>query len=256
LITIPRFGLFNTEERILHSDLVGQDYQIGIWLPFSYAQTDKKYPVLYVTDGDFAFGLATGLIPTLIGAQEVPEMLVVGIAYHGITSWSEQGALRTRDFLTSDFQNAPTDSRLEQFTSFFQQELFPLVETEYRGEAGDRTIFGFSSGGFFALHCLLTRPGMFRRIIAASCTWPEADDHLLGWEQAFSQESMLPPADLYLAVGELEEEQLPGYCKVVERLQGRNYPGLRLFTQIWTGENHSSGVLAKTFLEGVRTVFN
>jgi len=76
----PRFGLFGTEERILCAEEMDQAFQVGIWLPFSYHTSGRTYPVVYVPDGEFASGLATGLIPTLIGTQEVPEILVVGIA--------------------------------------------------------------------------------------------------------------------------------------------------------------------------------
>jgi hypothetical protein len=64
-----------------------------------------------------------------------------------------------------------------------------------------------------------------------------------------------PPADLFLSVGGLEEDQLPGFRKITGILQERNYRHLRLFAQILEGEKHSSGVLAKTFLYGLRTIF-
>jgi uncharacterized protein len=251
----PRFGLFNTEERILRSDPMGQEYRIGIWFPFSYPGSDRKYPVLYVPDGEFAFGLAAGMIPTLIGNGEVPELLVVGIAYQGISGWGEFGELRDRDLCPPRFQRPGVESRLPAYTRFFQEMLFPLIESEYRGSLDDRALFGFSSGGLFSCHTLLTQPGMFRRHIAASCTWPGADEYLLACEQQFAQQPMHPPVDLYLTVGGLEQEQLPGFRKVTERLQDRQYPGLRLSTGILEGEGHSSGVLAKTFLDGVRAVY-
>jgi predicted alpha/beta superfamily hydrolase len=250
----PRFGLFNTEERIIHSACVGQDFQIGIWLPFSYAGSDRRYPVLYVPDGEFAFGLATGMMPILIGTQEVPELIVVGIAYHGISGWQEHGVLRDQDLVAPGFQQPGAESRLGAFTDFFKTELFPLIETEYRGSPEDRAIFGFSSGGFFALHSLLTQPGMFRRAIAASCVWPRADEYLLNCEQQYAAQPH-PMADLYLSVGELDREQLPGFQKLADRLRGRNDPCLRLSTEIFDGEGHNAGVLAKTFLYGARAVY-
>jgi predicted alpha/beta superfamily hydrolase len=251
----PRFALFNTEERILHSESAGQDFQIGIWLPFGYASSDERYPVLYVPDGEFAFGLATGLIPTLIGTGEVPNMLVVGIAYQGITSWREHGILRDRILCPPGFQEPPGESRINLFSSVLRQELFPLVEAEYRGSPSDRTVFGFSAGGLFALHTMLTQPGMFRRYIAASCTWSGADDYLLNCEQAYALQSVHLPENLYLAVGGLEEDQLPGFQRLVATFQGRNYHHLRLFTQVFEGEKHSAGVLAKAFLYGMRAVW-
>jgi predicted alpha/beta superfamily hydrolase len=247
--------LFNTEERIIHSDSVDQDFQIGVWFPFSYANSDQSYPVLYVPDGEFAFGLATGLMPTLIGTQEVPELIIVGIAYHGISDWREHGILRDRDFCPPGFQSPPAESRITSFTNFFKQELFPLIETECRGSPEDRALFGFSSGGFFTLHTMLTQPEMFRRYIAASCTWPGADQYLLNCEQQYAAQPKHPLTDLYLSVGELEEDQLPGFRTLTDTLRARNDPSLRLFTQILEGEKHNSGVLAKTFLYGVRAVF-
>ena len=42
----PHFGLFDTEERSLHCDSMGQDFQVGVWLPFSYGSSDRTHPVL------------------------------------------------------------------------------------------------------------------------------------------------------------------------------------------------------------------
>lgn len=250
-----RFELFNTEERHIVSTQAGRAYRIGVWLPFSYHSTHKTYPVLYVPDGEFAFPMAAGLIPTLIGNGEAPEMLVVGIAYQDIRTWQEHGQLRDQDFLSARFQEKPEDSRLEAFTGFFQQELFPLIEREYRGSPEDRGLFGFSSGGLFALHALLTRPGMFRRVVATSCTWPGADEEILAWEQGYAGRSGQPAAQVYLSVGEKDAEQLGGFAAVVERLRGRQESGLRLFSEMHAGEGHSSGALAKAFLHGVRAVY-
>jgi predicted alpha/beta superfamily hydrolase len=251
----PRFGLFNTEARILHSECVGEEYQIGIWFPFSYASSNQTYPVLYVTDGDYTFGLATGLIPTLIGTQEIPEVIVVGIGYNQISSYSEFGKLREQDMLPPDFMHAPPDSRTPQFMAFLRQELFPLIEANYRASPDDRTLYGFSVGGFFALYTMLTQPGLFRRYIAASCTWPAAEAYLRTCEQQYAVQSFQPPVTLYFSVGGLEEDQLPGFKAMVELLQKRDYPDLRLHAQIVEGEIHGAGVISYTFLNGLRTVF-
>lgn len=251
----PQYGLFNTEERVLRSECVGQDYRIGVWFPFSYGMSDRRYPVLYVPDAEFAFGLATSLMPILIGGGEIPELLVVGISYHGIADWREHGILRDRDFCPPGFQNPPSESRLPSYTTFYQQELFPFIESEYRGNPDDRALFGFSSGGFFAMHCMLTQPGMFHRFIAASCTWQRADQLVLEWERCYADQPNHPSVDVYLSVGGLEDEQLPGFRAVTDALRTRNDPTLRLTTEVLEGERHSAGVLAKTFLNGVRTVF-
>jgi len=144
---------------------------------------------------------------------------------------------------------------LGAYTEFYLRELFPFIEGEYRGSPEDRALFGFSSGGLFAMHALLRRPGMFRRTIAAACTWPGADAYLLGCEQQYAAQPAHPPTDLYLAVGDQDKEQLPGFGRVTETLRSRSYPGFRLTTQVLEGEGHNAGTLAKTFLYGVRAVY-
>ena len=118
-----------------------------------------------------------------------------------------------------------------------------------------RALFGFSGGGFFATYTLLTQPGMFRRYIAASCTWPEADEYLLNCEQQYAALAEHPLTDLYLAVGEFETDQFPGFLKLTQQLSERRDPCLRLATEIHAGEQHSAGVLVKTLLNGLRTVY-
>jgi uncharacterized protein len=254
-LTLPPFGLFNTEARIFHSNCLDQDFQIGVWFPFSYFSSDRSYPVLFVPDGEYAFPAVAGLIPTLIGAGEVPEMLVVGIAYHGTSGWQEFGVLRDRDFCTQPFQAPGNDSRHAQYTRFYQEELFPLVESHYRVDARERALFGFSSAGFFTLHMLLTQPGMFRRHIAASCTWPGAGEYFLDCAQRYAEEPAPPPADLYLAVGSRDEEQLPGFRQLTEFLASGKHPNLSLTNQVFEGEGHTAGVIGKTILDGLKAVF-
>jgi len=252
---IPRFGLPYTESRIIKSTCVGEEYQIGVWLPFSYAGSERAYPVLYLTDGDYTFGLAAGLAPTLIGAGDIPEIIVVGIAYNGTSTYEEFGKLRERDMLPPGFAHAPADARTPQLIAFLQQELFPFIESHYRAASDDRALYGFSVGGFFSLYMLLTHPGLFRRYVAASGTWPGADAYLLDCEQQYAEQPLHPPVNLYYAIGGAEEEQLTGFHTLVERLGQRNYPDLKLHTQVLEGEKHSAGVIAQAFVNGLRQVY-
>ena len=253
--TLPRFTLFNTEARIFHSKAAEQDFQIGVWLPFSYANADRRFPVLYVPDGEYAFPAAAGLMPTLMGAGEVPEMIVVGIAYHGISGWGEFGLLRDRDFCIQQFQAPEQKTRHKQYKTFFREELFPLIEANYRTNPQDRAIFGFSSAGFFAMHMLLTQQGMFQKHIAASCTWPGADEYFLECARHYTDLPDPPPSVLFLSVGDKDENQLPGFKKLTETFTNDLYPNLRVISRIFEGEGHSAGVIGKTFLEGLKAVF-
>ena len=194
-----------------------------------------------------------GLMPTHMGSGAVPEMIVVGIGYHGITTWEEFSDLRYRDFLPQCDLAPEKVSRLAQYTRFYQQELFPLIEREYHASCEDRTILGFSCGGMFAFQMMLTQPGMFRRHVAASCYWSR--DYLLECLQQYTFQPVRPQVDLFLSVGSLEEGMMPGYQAVTEMLRNGQYHEVRLATQVFAGEGHSAGVIANTFLIGTRKVF-
>jgi hypothetical protein len=57
----PRAALFGTEQRTLFSTIRGREYHLSIALPDSYKTSTQAYPVIYVLDGDFNFGVAAGL---------------------------------------------------------------------------------------------------------------------------------------------------------------------------------------------------
>lgn len=128
-----------------------------------------------------------------------------------------------------------------------------MIEAKYQADPQDRALFGFSSRGCFSLHMLLTKPGMFRRHVAASCVWPGAGEYFLECARHRLAATDFPSADLYLAVGSCEEDQLPRFHQLTPVLQ--NIPNLRVTTRIFDGEGHSAGMIAKAFLEGVPKVF-
>src|SRR5512136_2430684 len=82
-ITLPaqESNLYNTQKKIIFSESVDDTFHIFISLPNSYKVSDKKYPVLYVLDGDVAFGMAVSISRYLEIGENIPELIVVGIGY-------------------------------------------------------------------------------------------------------------------------------------------------------------------------------
>jgi len=50
-------SIYNTQVKKTQSISVEDDFYIYISLPQSYKATDKSYPVLYILDGDMAYGM-------------------------------------------------------------------------------------------------------------------------------------------------------------------------------------------------------
>lgn len=173
----------DTEMRTVHASSVEQDFRISVALPPSYGGTRQRYPVLYLLDADFMFGLVTDVSRLLFFYKEIPEIIVIGIGYP-VSNATGALALRTRD-LTPTPNEAIYERMVDEgtlpgappyagsggagaFLRFIHAELTAMVAESYRVEPTDAGIMGYSFGGLFALFALLTEPRSFRRYMVGS----------------------------------------------------------------------------------------
>jgi predicted alpha/beta superfamily hydrolase len=155
----------------INSILLGQEREIYISTPINYANSDKKYPVLYLLDGsEVTISFASGLLRNLTDYEIVPEMIIVAIS-------SEN---RKRDFTPTVPQNIPEDflkmmqpGGADKFLSFIETELFPFIEKNYRTKPY-RIFAGHSDAGLCVAHAFVSHNSMFNAYIATSPS--------LGWD--------------------------------------------------------------------------
>jgi hypothetical protein len=139
----------------LTSRSTGTTYHIYVRLPLDYAErTDKRYPIVYLLDGDSAFPLLASQHLFMTIDDRTPEAILVGIAYGGF------GPINKRD---RDFgEGAPA------FEQFLVDQLLPETEKRVRADPGRRVLVGQSFGGSFVLWNALSRPGLFWGRIASN----------------------------------------------------------------------------------------
>src|SRR5262245_22634487 len=73
----------NTQVRALHSAETGADYQLLIATPPDYKTSGKKYPVVFMLDADYSFALTRNIVQHYVERKQLPEMILVAIAYPG-----------------------------------------------------------------------------------------------------------------------------------------------------------------------------
>lgn len=226
----------------LSSSSTSRDYAITVVLPMSYMMTDVRYPVVYVTDGDFyAFPLAVAAGQLAFG-QEIPEFIVVGVDY---------GTPNPMDWLELRELDMGPEGR-EKFQGFFEEELIPYIESTYRADSANRTLMGHSSGGDFALYGLLSGTGTFSNFVASS---PGLAAGLIDAVEDFAANQSETPARLYLSVGELDAEVIiAGVEALDEALTGAGIAGLDHESTILGGETHLSA-RPRAFNNGMRWLF-
>jgi len=255
----PEVVLERTEVRTLHSEYVGQDFELFISLPRSYKTTETTYPVVFILDSYWAFTLVKGLTDGLSWPNPmIPEVILVGIGYGGK---GQEAALnwvvgRTRDLTPvknsvreESYQNRLTRNGIlnidietggaPQFLDFISKELFPLIESNYRIDNNLRMLSGYSAGGLFGLYTLFHDPDLFSKYFIGSPSITSFQDSItFKYELDYANSHTDLSADVFMSVGQLEEENSESMKRIADLIYSRNYKHLNLKTMVFENENH------------------
>lgn len=134
---------------------------IRIYLPEGYANSKKKYPVMYMHDGQNLFddkSAAFGewgvdeCLDSLIRKNK-PACIVVGI---------DNGPQRFNEYNPYDFQQFGKGEG-DLYLEFLVQTLKPFIDKKYRTSAAKENtiIAGSSMGGLISYYAILQYPGVF-----------------------------------------------------------------------------------------------
>ncbi len=246
----PPVEIPGTQSRSLQSAVVGQEYRLSIALPAGYDRSEREYPVVYLLDAQWDFPLVYSIYGEQYYDGFVPGLILVGISWGGVNP--DPDRLRRRDFTPTDEAGDGSSGGASAFLSFFEQELFPFIEQEFRATQ-DRTLVGSSLGGLFCLYALLQRPDLFDRYVATSPATPWDEGVIYNYADGFAARNAEHPARLFLAVGELEDLFTP-VQKFVEWLGEQNFKGLGWNHLVVAGAGHS-GVKAEGNSRGLQYAF-
>jgi len=142
----------------IESTKLGQARQIKVQLPRGYSNdSDKKYPLFIVLDGDYLFEAIAGNVDYYSYWEDMPEAIVVGI---------NQFDTRDDDCLYSEQNSLPIEKGAA-FFEFIGMELIPHIEKKYRS-ANFRVAVGHGETANFINYFLLKPQPLFKAYIAIS----------------------------------------------------------------------------------------
>ena len=232
--TAVEVSLENTEERILHSEVLAEDFRILVARPFGPPPGPGGYPVLYLLDADVSFPLVRQVAFSLLSGFELPPVLIVGIGYPGGIRQGMQ--LRNRDYTpTPDPVFMEYNERwgggpateggsggAGKFLRFVREKLQPWVESSFGADPQDATIVGVSFGGLFATYTLLHQPDTFQRYVIGSPSLWWDKKVAFGYEEAWDEAHDDLDARVFIAAGghetaEHEEEALARLPEAMRR---------------------------------------
>jgi uncharacterized protein len=256
-------SLYNTEYREFTSKVTGRSYAVFVALPDSYnTDASRRYPVLYTSDAHVGFPLVTYIYRLMRLTNDVPEMIIVGIAGKDLQAWNAE-RIREMSPTTSPSRQAELAKSLgvevhagegAAFLRVFTDELIPDVERRYRAGA-ERLYSGHSFGALFGAYALFQSPTTFPKMILVSPSLSWDEGVVFRQEEQFAASKRPMRADVFVAVGGLESASMrENTNRFVSVLAQRKYNGLTLHSITFENETHTS-VFPGAFARGLRTLF-
>lgn len=138
----PGVTLPDSHLHTLSSSFVDHEFRIFVSLPTDYSSTKQSYPVLYLLDANLCIGMTTEMVHAAPLAQELPEMLVVGIGYP-VKYYPEMIPFREQDYTPTNLRNVENSGGAANFLKFIQMELMPFITKPQNecGRSNDHGIF-------------------------------------------------------------------------------------------------------------------
>jgi hypothetical protein len=251
--TQKKFVLGNTDIVSVKSAYTGQTHELIIVFPDSYwSNPNKKYPVLYFTDGYWDTPLLAAAYGNLLYDKMAPEFIMVGLSYPDGTNY---GSARVRDYTYTAMWMAPGSGKGDQFLNFLEKEVAPLIESKYHGDKDNRTLAGASLGGLFTLGAAMKTPDFFTGYIALSPAVIWDGGAVFKLEDALAKQSAQLKARMFISVGSLESAQFRGSIEQFEQqLASHQYKGLQLQSVTVEGMGHGTSKL-EGYLRGLKWVW-
>lgn len=188
--------------------------QVRLYLPPDYANTDKRYPVLYMHDGQNVFDQATsyagewGVDETLdeLAASGQLELIVVAIDNGGEQRITELNPV-----------DHPKYGKAEgkAYVDFMATTLKPYIDQHYRTlpDAKDTGVMGSSLGGLISHYAILQFPQVFGKAgIFSPSYWITGEQ-----VQGFESQPAAKDARLYFYMGSAEgDSMVPDVTRVYQ----------------------------------------
>jgi len=248
----------------------GRTYQVFVTRPRSYADhPERRYPVLYVTDADYAFPLIRLISGRLNGnGPDIEDFILVGLSY----AIGEDGMpSRRRDYTptAAGAHGSPAGAlhgKADAYIDYLRDQVMPFVATRYRTDENRRHYLGHSYGGLLGTQILLSDPTLFAGYILGSPSYWYDDHHMDSIESSYAAAHRDLPAKVYMYVGEYEDMRPgdPRYARrynmvtdarrMTQSLRSRNYPSLRIELDVLKEEDHLS-VAPIGFTRGLKFLF-
>lgn len=236
----------------LKSAVLGEDRVVLVRTPAGYETNKLSYPVLYMTDGDAHMGHTASTIEFLTQNGRIPDLIVVGVTNTDRTR--DLTPAKSTDKDAAGNLRFPTSGGADNFLKFFETELIPQIEKDYRVQPY-RILAGHSLGGLFAIHAMITKPGLFNSYIAVSPSLQWEHDEALKRAETYLNNQKELKVSLFVSIGNEPGAIGADFDRFKEVLSKTNIKDFEWQAERMADEDHGSVVLRSHYL-GLRKVYD
>ena len=231
---------------------LNRERTVRLYLPPGYAASTKRYPVLYMHDGQNLFDASTAYagewgvdetLDTLAKTQGL-EIIVVGIDNGGDKRMTE---LNPWDF--GSFGKGEG----AQYMDFIVKVVKPQIDATYRTLPGREAtgIMGSSMGGLISQYAILQYPQVFSKAgIFSPAYWP-------GMAVFDMTAKQRPAADARLALymGGKEGDAVAHYEQMLAQLKAQGHPAGNTWSKLTPKAEHNEAAWRSEFGAAVQWMF-
>jgi predicted alpha/beta superfamily hydrolase len=239
---------------------------LRVWLPPGYDDPenhDRRYPVLYLNDGQNLFEPATSFTGVewqvdetadrLIREEAIAPMIFVGI--------DNAGKARLREYIPyRSLQPIMMRVQGNRYPDFLLKEVTPFIARNYRVASGPENtgLGGSSLGALIAIYTAMIRPNVIGRLLIESPSLLASNRQIIRESRSVKQW----PARIYLGTGTAETGNAEKDRSTVDdvrefdailRRAGLDERRLRFVIQ--DGGTHHESAWARRFPEALRFLF-
>jgi len=240
-------------------ELGGRARRVWLYLPPGYATSRRRYPVLYLQDGQNVFDEATayagewGVDETLNRFADSTRdggdggCLVVAVDHGGERRLDEYSPWRNEELKKG--------GEGSQYADFLAHTLKPYVDAHYRTrpDAAHTGVAGSSMGGLISLYAGLKYPDVFGRVgVFSPAIWFAKDSVL-----SYLRRQPAPRASrFYFVAGPAESEtMLPLMAAARDGLRARGVPATQLRLRAPADGQHAEWFWRREFGAAYRWLF-
>ncbi len=184
-VTLVKSTLTGNIEQLrdVKSPQLGNSRNVLVYLPPSYRKGAKRYPVLYMHDGQNVFNELSSFVKLEWRADEAAEALAARGHEVILVAIENAGGSRASEYLPFKTRANNYEPRAEAHAAFVVKTIKPMIDERYRTQpdAAHTGIAGSSFGGVISLYTGLSYPEVFGFVGAFSPSLWVGDGSLFRW---------------------------------------------------------------------------